>query len=294
MRPWRSKHGSGPPLDDDAYFEQVVRDMAPRLSMTVLHYDPSGEVELTGMSLAGTVDLRNVRQLCRGVDRSAWGGILVDHLAGLAQVRSRPRGYDNLDRVRPLLRSRLYAEAEFLLDDVEARPVAPGVVEALVVSEAGTIATLPRTQVESWHEPLEELYRQARAQVRAEGLPQVRDVDVDGAVLHAVESPSFFTATSVFWLPELVDVPADGALVALPTRHLLLVHPIGDATVVPAVQAMVVNAYAFHDQGPGSLSPHLYWWRAGTLSLLPATVDPDRVTFRPPPDFAAVLRRLGG
>lgn len=292
MRFGRSRHQA--PLDDDAYFEQVVRDTAPRLSMTVLRYDPAGEVELTGMSLAGTVDLRNVRQLCRGADRRDWPQILVDHLAGLAQVRAHPRGYDDLHRVRPLLRSRLYPEAEFLLDDVEARPVAPGVVEALVVSEEGAIATLPRAQVAGWGAPVDELYLRARAAVHAEGLPAVREVDVDGAVLLAAESPSFFTTTSVFWLPELTGVPADGALVALPTRHLLFVHPIRDATVVPAVQAMIVNAYAFHEQGPGSLSPHLYWWRDGALSLLPATVDPDRVSFRPPLDFAAVLRRLGG
>lgn len=292
MTPWRAWRRATGAVDDDAYFEQVVRDSAARLSMAVLHYDAAGEVEISGMSLSGTVDLRNVRQVCAGHDRGLWPGIVVDHLAGLAQVRSHPRRYDDLDRLRPLLRSRLYAEAEFLLADVVARPVVPGVVEALVVAEEGTIATLSRRDAQRWGQPLDDLYTLGREQVRSEGPPHVRPVDVDGAVLDALESGSFFTTTHVFWLDDLLDLPADGALVALPTRHLLLAHPIRDASVLGAAEAMIVNANAFHEQGPGSLSPHLYWWRERALTLLPATVEPDRVTFRPPVEFGALVRRL--
>ena len=279
-------------LDDDAFFERMVREAAARLSMGVLRFDPAGEVEVSSMTIAGTVDLRNVRQICASLERDRWYGVIVEHLAGLASIRAAPRGYADLERVRPLLRSRLYDESEFLLADVLARPLAPGVVEALVVVEDGAIGTIPRPDARHWAEDLDNLYALARRQVREEGRPAVRDVDLDGVTLTAVESPSFFTTTHLFWLPDLVDLPADGALVALPTRYLMLVHPVRDASVVDAVQAMIVNTQALHEQGPGSLSPHLYWWRDGGLTLLPATVEPERISFRPPPEFGALVERL--
>ena len=45
-------------------------------------------------------------------------------------------------------------------------------------------------------------------------------------------------------------------------------------------------------QGPGAISPGLYWWRNGTISLLPAQLDGKKVAFAPPDEFIAVLNEL--
>lgn len=293
MSRWRRRRSRIEELDADEAFELAVRDVAQKLNAGILRYDRAGEVQLSGMWLAGTVDLRNVRQLCLQVPREEWTGVVWEHLAGLGSVQARPRAPRDFDETRPLLRARLYGEAEFLLSDVAARPVAPGVVEALVVADEGVIATVARSVADGWPEPLEDLLALGRDQVRAEGPVEPRLVDVDGAVLTALEAASFFTTTHVFWLDEYTALPPDGALVALPNRHLLLVHPLRDATVLDAAEAMLVNAHRFHEEGPGSLSPHLYWWRDGGLTLLPAVVEPDRVEFRPPAEFVEAMRRIG-
>lgn len=292
MSPLFRRHRATGPPDPERAFEEAVRGAAARLSAGVVSYDPAGEVQLSGMHLAGTVDLRNVKALCAASPPDRWEEIVGEHLAGLASALLSRRGLADLRRVQPLLRSRLYDEGALLLADVAARPLAPGIVEALVVAEGGAIATVPRPVAEGWDVPLDLLYPPARAAVRREGRLPTRQVDVGGPVLTAVESGSFFTTTHLFWLDSYLDLPADGAVVAVPNRHLVLAHPLRDATAVDAVHAMIVNTTQFYEQGPGGVSPHVYWWRSGALHLLPALVDAARVSFHPPPEFAAVLRRL--
>jgi len=86
-----------------------------------------------------------------------------------------------------------------------------------------------------------------------------------------------------------------GALVAVPTRHCLIAHPmVARETALAATQALLMNAARLYDAGPGAISPHLYWWRDGEMALLPGSVERDRVELRPPPEFVAALERLPG
>lgn len=294
MRSWFRRTRPAPPADPERAFEAAVRDAAARLSAAVVGYDPAGQARLSGMHLSGVVDLRAVKQVCLTSPRESWLPIVSEHLAGVASALLGQRDWADFDRVQPLLRSRLYDEGALLLADVVGRRLAPGVVEALVVARAGTISTLPRAVLGSWGMAAAPLYPPARAAVRAEGRLPCRQVDLGGAVFTAVEAASFFTTTHLFWLDAYVEVPAAGAVVAMPNRHLLLAHPLRDAAAVDAVRAMAVNAANCYDQGPGGVSPHVYWWRGGTLSLLPALVTDDGVTLRPPVEFADLLRRLGG
>ena len=74
--------------------------------------------------------------------------------------------------------------------------------------------------------PVAELLVRGRAQALGVEEPTVEPVDLgcDGVV--AVQTSSPFAGSQVFRLGALLDLPADGALVALPTRHLLLVAPL--------------------------------------------------------------------
>ncbi|MFN2523537.1 MAG: hypothetical protein ABR614_09555, partial [Mycobacteriales bacterium] len=90
-------------------------------------------------------------------------------------------------------------------------------------------------------------------------------------------------------LGSLVDVPAAGALIALPTRHLLLVAPLRTRTLaVEAAQLLLLNADRIWSDGPWPLSPDLWWWRSGELLHLPGTTT----SLSPPVEFVRVLDAL--
>ena len=91
-------------------------------------------------------------------------------------------------------------------------------------------------------------------------------------LIGAVES--FFTATHALWAEELVGPPSPhGALVTVPNRHTLLVHPILDLRVMSATNHMLELTRRMYAEGPGSISDGLFWLRDGTLTRLPHRVE---------------------
>jgi hypothetical protein len=113
--------------------------------------------------------------------------------------------------------------------------------------------------------------------------------------LQALHGESFFVASQLLVLERHVHSRArHGALVAVPTRHLLLLHVIEDARVLMAVNAVIPLAFRYFHEGPGAITPRLYWWRDGEIVHLPTEMAKEGVTFRPPESFIEeVMRPLG-
>ena len=44
-----------------------------------------------------------------------------------------------------------------------------------------------------------------------------------------------------------------------------------------------------HQSGPGSLSPHVYWWRDGSLTWIPTYFGRDGVEFHAPNGLADLI-----
>ena len=47
-----------------------------------------------------------------------------------------------------------------------------------------------------------------------------------------------------------------------------------------------------HHDGPGSLSPYLYWYHDGEFTVLPYESEDDALTFVPPDEFVDVMDEL--
>lgn len=294
MRPWqrRDPARSDPRLVGDVEaFQAIVREAAMRLGCAVEGYD-GDVVQLWGHRLSGRVSLTDVRQVCLPRPRAEWRDIVIAHLDGLAHARERGVDYQDLPATLPALRSRLYPAASMSGANLVSRPIGTDLVEVLVVEQAGGIATVPSRVVGEWGRDAAQLLDLGRKQVQGSGLVNRRRIDLGDIDCTVLEDASFYTTSHVFWLPTYLDVPREGALVALPNRHLVMAHPIRDSSALPAVQALLVNARRLYAEGPGSLSARLWWWRAGRLSELAAEVRDDRATFCPSAEFAAVLESL--
>lgn len=108
-----------------------------------------------------------------------------------------------------------------------------------------------------------------------------------------VEDESIYTATLVRHLEDVLGgLPPGGAVVGVPNRHLILAHPIRDLSVIDAITTLVRLIGKASDEGPGSVSRRLYWWRGGSLLDLPYRVEGGRMRFFPPGAFVEVLNEL--
>ncbi|MEU2154681.1 hypothetical protein ABZ532_06605 [Streptomyces sp. NPDC019396] len=123
-----------------------------------------------------------------------------------------------------------------------------------------------------------------------------------GAVLHILGHPeSVFAASKVLVFDEAVragggpGIPDEGALLVVPNRHNLAFYPLTDRHVPEAVNALAQFGQGAYEDGPGRLSPRVFWWRAGTLtSITHFDQESGTMSISPPDELMTIMRRLVG
>ena len=247
--------------------------------------------------------LLNLAQTCHATGRAEWELTIREHFDNAFRSTRDSEELDarsgSLDAVKSCLKVRLY-HTDYLAQMGDTglihRVPAEGLIETLVYDLPGSVRTVPPDHVDKWGVSEDELFRIGLDNVRSEQPPPVRQqFDVGkGAVLQALVGDSFFTASHILFLEDHVRPASEfGAIVAVPHRHAVLFHPIADMRVIGAVNSMIPIAFGMYQEGPGSLSAGIYWWKAGKLTLLPTKVTAQSISFQPPQEFVdEVLNRV--
>lgn len=254
------------------------------------------------MLLEGTgrlhVSLRDLRQLARLVPRDDWPALVSDHVTTIVTAIEEPLDLSDFDLAQHLLRTRIYpAEADNGV--LAARPFAPGLIEAVVVDTPTTVRTVTTDEMNGWPVSGDALFMLGRANVRADGPLQVDEQDLGGVRVCVLHGWTFYAVTHLAWLEEYLPIGPYGALVIAPNRSLIVAHPLQISeghpraryrAAVAAATELQAQAHRAYEEGPGSLSPHLYWWRAGELSYLATRYEGDTLIL--PEELASVLTTL--
>lgn len=247
--------------------------------------------------------LLNLAQTCHATSRAEWEPTIREHFDNAFRSTRDSEELDarsgSLDAVKSCLKVRLY-HTDYLAQMGDTglihRVPAEGLIETLVYDLPGSVRTVPPDHVGKWGVSEDELFRIGLDNVRTEHPQPVRQqFDVGkGAVLQALVGDSFFTASHSLFLEDHLSSPSNfGAVVAVPHRHAVLFHPIADMRVIGAVNSMIPIAFGMYQEGPGSLSAGIYWWKAGKLTLLPTKVTAQSISFQPPQAFVdEVLNRV--
>ena len=273
------------------------------------------EVGRTDRPWPGTaIDLAPVRERMREKPKADWPELIEQYVSTLREgAADGARAADDSlwRRIREPLRARILPadSADATLDGALQRVVADGLLEA-VVTEAppgwpgtaqngaaigGELVSIG--EAVGWGVAEHVVFDAARANVRRDTRMEAERFTLDGTELVALFSPSHYAATHVLWLAEhLAGLPgyveANGALVVLPHRHLIAVHPIESAAVVAAAGTLLRFAARQFETCPGPISDQLYWWQGGKLSRLPSDSVGETLQLFPSDRFAALLDRL--
>lgn len=246
-----------------------------------------GSIQLCDEQL--TLGLLNVAQLCHGQPVGDWLDVFDSHLDVLldAQIASPDPAL-----VMATLRARLVPE-DLDLGSSVCRSFVPGINEMLALDLPTTVRSLANDELHELGMDERAAWELAMRNTREDPEPLVPEtLETNEGAFLALEGGSFFVASRVRWLDELIDVGEHGAVVAVPNRHLILAHPIEDLSVVGVISTMVVAAAASFRDGPGSVCPLIYWWHRGRMALLPIDLDAGQLRLTPPADFVAVLQHL--
>lgn len=238
---------------------------------------------------------REIRVRLAGLRREAgrraredWPVLVSEHLAhAVADAGTGPDACD-LEQVRPLLRTRVEAVDEVAdLTRVVGRHLNGDLVELLTV---GSRPVRPE-EAGCWSVPTGQALELAVANVRSGERLEAESIELSGTPVTRLTGTAPSTATHLRWLADYLPVPADGVLAVLPDPYTLLVHPVDGIGVVRAIERLRVHAAR-----TGGLSPQVYWWHGGRLTLIRADIvlqrGQTRLVVAPPPEFARVLARL--
>lgn len=277
-----------------ARFRRIVLEDAARRGWDVTEDRDGLIVDADNPETRREYGLVNLAQRCHISEPDDWPAIVETHFDGLLRM------FEDEDAVpsawedcRPILKLRLFGPEVGLPDDTVRYPVANGLDAVLALDLPTSVAQLRRENIVDWP-PADELYRVALGNVRAEEPgPEIEELDLGGAKVTVIEGESFFVSSRVLFLADVVDVSGPwGALVIVPVRTFLAVHPIRDTAVLQAVPALARIAAEAHRDGPGSVSPTVFWWHAGAMTPIDVEVGERGLSVRPPAAFVEILEAI--
>ncbi|MFD9871745.1 hypothetical protein ACFXI8_26820 [Streptomyces niveus] len=288
----------------DPHLTALTTEQADRLRELVReHHARRGDsVTVSGDTVhaaPGTRGLFNLAELCRRAGPEAWPEIVKHHFDALDNgTSSAGAGAEDILRsvyLRLVPDDAIPAKAAASFSYI--RPVATGLLEALALDLPDSLRLLDDQDVA--RVGLEELRSAGRAHLAGEPV----DHDVmrtgSGATLHAVSGESMHVASKVLVLDDLVcsetgrELPDDGALFTVPSRHFLLFHPLEDRNAVGAINDLASFGLGAYQDNPGPLSPRIYWWHKGNVTCL-TQIDDATMEFSvaPPEELMTILHRL--
>ncbi|MFN4293491.1 MAG: hypothetical protein ACK4JD_05095 [Thermoflexales bacterium] len=303
-----SAHGAPPPwahnLDAEGFrtfVALVERYFAERRIPAQVKADEGiVQAESGVFERASVLGLQNVAQSCAQVAIERWPSLIAEHFDCIFAVSDDQNALmvdvDDFDKVSERLRARLYP-VDLLSQSVETihRPGPEGTIEVIVLDLPTTVRTISRSEAKRWELEDPELFEIGRRNLqRAGSLKRTAVALHPGVEIQLYSGDPYYAASHALLLDAyLPDELPHGALVGLPRRDVLLLHLIRNIGVAEAIRSMLQAIVGMYADGPGSLSPHLYWFQQGKFITLPYELDGDALDFSPPMDFVDLLERLG-
>ncbi|MFD0850736.1 hypothetical protein ACFQ07_00625 [Actinomadura adrarensis] len=157
--------------------------------------------------------------------------------------------------------------------------MAPGLVELLVVDKPTSLLIVGVAVAGEWGLETDDLFRIARENVRSDGPLEMEDGDFGGVRLCSLGGETAYVTAHALWVGDYPVTGSHGALVAVPAQGVLHACPVHDRDVSDAMNMLIRLAWAGYQEGPRSISPNVYWWRAGEL-LLAGAVEASEETLQ--------------
>lgn len=243
--------------------------------------------------------LTNLAQFCQQVGRADWREAITTHFDNLFEAADADEEFQKIagdfDAIRSLLKVRLYPSDTFEAfgEKGPARwELATGLTAAFVFDLPTTVRTANVEDVDRWGRGDDEVLAVALENVRRDEVEAQPIAEGPSAPI-ACFADHFFAASHALLLGERLPPEANGhAVFAVPHRHALLYAPMADMAVVESVHRLILTAISLYEEGPGSISPNLYWWRDGSIQWLPTKLEGSDVQLFPPDEFVEKLETL--
>jgi hypothetical protein len=262
-------------------------------------HEDMGVIKISGGRQFG---LLTIAQHCLHRDPLEWPSLIAAYFERISQGFEEGQSYceeRSYDRVCDRLMVRLYPADVF--DTVDSKHFVfqcslEGTLSVLVYDLPNSTETVTPNQAQAWGQSDEQLFEKALQNTIADYPVEVVETDLDdGQTFYLLGGEEFYVSSHVLALESYpFCIGPQGALVGVPNRYAVLCYPISGVETVSAVNHLIPMIHHMEIEGPGSISPNLYWYREGKFLTLPYVLEDDRIEFNAPNSFIEMLIELGG
>lgn len=255
---------------------------------------PAGDKE------GSNLGLMNIAQHCKQIDQKEWKRFIHNHFNSLKRAdvfdKKLKKIIHDYSLVKQYIGVRLYSK-EYIASVDEGNTIKRSVtddIDAMLVFDLPhSVTSIQPEQTISWGKTTDELFEFAIGNMKSRYPVEIRQEPIGETSLLAVVADHFFTPNVIFDLashPSLIG--SKGSLVGFPHRHAILFYPIEDIQAVHTISLMIPIINFMYEEGPGSISPDLYWYYNNEFHLLPYKLEEKTLQFIPPENFVDMLNTL--
>lgn len=255
-----------------------------------------GVVTVTGPSGTSICHLENLIRKAAAAPQQDWPALAADHFGtGLADDDTEPLKTREFAEIKTLVRTRLYPDNGHDEVDCVCRPLAPGLVQRVVLDSVHTIAPVTYPLLAGWPVTEPDLFILAEGNTRTDGPLSITRADFpEDAPPWFLLTGSDYTSAHARWLGDYPDVmgPA-GVLFTAPSELSILAAPIHGIEILMAGNILAKLGTHHYANDPWPISQHLYRWHEGHIELA-AVVEPgeDSLALYPTDEFVALINQL--
>jgi hypothetical protein len=288
-------------LDELRFFlEAVARELRARN----LFFEDRGGFFIVASPDGSLVEcgLQNIVLKCGAVGRERYAHEIHQHFERVLGPRIElPSTPPPFSEVKPYIKVRIYRDDYVEENGVPliSQPLTQGLTAAAVFDMPNVVTSISPETIAPWGVSKDVVFRigitnVGRAKMR-------REPHRFGAVeLFSLSDEDGFAASQVYHLATFLPPSRLGAIVSMPSRHLILCYPILRDTVRTALRELVpFTDDIYNDPERGDerhmLSTDLFWWRKGKLVRMPVGMNVPGfpgVMVAPPQEF--IVEVLGG
>ncbi|MCL5995190.1 MAG: hypothetical protein M1546_03940 [Chloroflexi bacterium] len=291
------------PLGKQGYrsFLSLIEGYFANRNIAVAIDDEEGLVkpDLGNFAYSSTFGLQNIAQICQQADRDEWRDLIAAHFDSIFEAKDEDNALhihmEDFGKLKSQLRSRLYpVDIVNHATEIIQRPGPEGTLEVLALDLPTTVRTVSRSEADVWGLDPDDLFMIGRQNLKAKGLLRPNTVQLEqGTTLTVYTGDPFYAASHVLIIENYLPTDAaHGVLIGVPKRDILIVHRIQNIGAMEAAGAMLQVIVGMHRDGPGSISPYLYWYHDDDFTVLPYELEDQSLKFVPPDDFAELLEEL--
>lgn len=250
-----------------------------------------------GFSNLGLV---NVAQVCKQEDKKHYKEIITEHFNSMIRANKFDKEFakiaDNFEEVKKYIGVRLY-DNEYVAyvgkENTIGKNFAGDIYSMIVFDFPDSVLSIKPEQTTPWNKTIDELFQIGIENIKLK-YPLTITKEVFGEFsIWFIQGEHFFTPNIVFDIENRQElIGSKGSLIGLPHRHSAIIYPIENLEVVKAINGIIPTVYGMNQEGPGSLSNNLFWYKDNVFTQLPYKIEEGKLQFFPPDNFLELLNEL--